>query len=51
MGEIETQAIRGDQGAFLRDVVAERSTQGFMQQMSGRMIRSQTVTAGIVDRQ
>ena len=51
MAEIKTQPIRRYQRAFLGHMIAQRLTQGFMQQMGGAVIGPQAVTAGRIHAQ
>jgi hypothetical protein len=38
VAEIETQTVRGDQGAFLSDVIPQDAVQRFMKQVSGGVV-------------
>ena len=49
MGEIETQAIGGDQRSLLRHVIAENLAQRLMQQMRRRVILADRVASRMID--
>jgi hypothetical protein len=51
MGEIEPQPVRGDEGALLRDVIAQNLPQRFMQKMRGRMVLPNCITTRVVNLQ
>src|SRR5262249_43506562 len=51
MGEIEPQPVRGNEGALLRDVIAQHLPQRFMQKMRGRMVLPNGITTRVVNLQ
>ncbi len=48
MGEIETQPVRRNERAFLRDMVAKHLAQSLVQQVGGRMIGANRGAAGVI---
>jgi hypothetical protein len=51
MGDVEAQAIRRDERALLRDVIAERHAQSFVQKMRRRVIGANAEASGVIDLQ